>query len=205
MKLYYTPGACSLSPHIVAREAGLPVQLERVDLAARRTETGADFLKINPNGYVPAMRLPNDVVLTEGAAIVQYLADLAPQAGLLPPAGTLARAQVQAQLNYIATELHKLFSPLFRPDADEPSRRQARDTIARKLDYVESVFADGRLYFSGGRLTVADIYLFVVVGWCGPCGIDLSSWPKLGAFMAQVGARPKVQDALRAEGLLAAA
>jgi glutathione S-transferase len=204
VKLYYTPGACSLSPHIVAREAGLPLELERVDLAARRTETGADFLKINPNGYVPAMRLSNDAVLTEGAAIVQYLADLAPQAGLLPPAGTLARAQVQAQLNYIATELHKLFGPLFRQDADDMVRQGARTAIARKLDYVESVFADGRPYFSGGKFSVADIYLFVIVGWCRPCGIDLKPWPKLSAFMALVGIRPKVQEALRAEGLLAA-
>lgn len=202
MKLYYTPGACSLSPHIVAREAGLPLTLERVDLAVRKTESGADYLAVNPNGYVPAMRLANDAVLTEGAAIVQYLADLKPEAGLLPAAGSLARAQVQAQLNFIATELHKHFSPFFAAGAPAEAKDKARATIARRLDYVESVFADGRPYFSGSRFSVSDAYLFVIVGWCRPSGIDLAPWPRVAAFMAQIGARPAVQEAMRAEGLI---
>lgn len=205
MKLYYTPGACSLSPHIVAREIGLPITLERVDLATHRTEHGNDYMAVNPNGYVPAMRMDNDMVLTEGAAIVQFLADLKPEAGLLPPAGTIARAQVQAQLNFIATELHKHFGPLFVPNAPAEAKAQAKAVIARRLDYIESVFADGRPYFSGSRYSVSDIYLFVIVAWCGPFGIDLAPWPKIGAFMGSVGARPRVQEALRAEGLMPAA
>lgn len=203
MKLYYAPGACSLSPHISLREAGVPFDLERVDLASRKTASGEDFSKINPKGYVPALRLDDGEVLTEGAAMVQFIADRHPLAGLAPANGTLERARLQEHLNFIASELHKAFSPLFGAPTEE-AKQVAVANVVRRLDHVERVLGDGRLYLLGERFSVADAYLFTVANWTGPTGIGLDRWPHVAAFVARIAARPSVQAAMRAEGLMAA-
>jgi glutathione S-transferase len=200
MKLYYKPGACSLSPRIVLHEAGIAFDSEKVDLGTKVTETGADFRATNPNGYVPALLLDSGEVLTEGPAIVQYLADQAPEKRLAPPAGSIARYQLVALLNFIATELHKSFSPLFRPDTPEQTRQTARDNLARRFDAVAAQLKNGP-YLMGQDFTVADAYLFTVLRWTVPMQVDLSRWPVLGAYMDRVASRPSVQAALREEGL----
>ncbi|OFX03024.1 MAG: glutathione transferase GstA [Alphaproteobacteria bacterium RIFCSPHIGHO2_12_FULL_66_14] len=204
MKLYYAPGACSLSPHISLREAGVPFDLERVDLASRKTASGEEFSKVNPKGYVPALRLDDGEVLTEGAVMVQFIADRYPAAGLAPANGTLERVRLQEHLNFIASELHKAFSPLFTPSTSEEAKRAAQANVARRLDYFEQLLGDGRLYLLGERFSVADAYLFTVANWTGPTGIGLAKWPNVAAFVARVAARPSVQAAMRAEGLIAA-
>lgn len=204
MKLYYAPGACSLSPHISLREAGAAFDLERVDTKTHRTESGADYLVINPKGYVPALQLDGGEVLTEGAAVVQFIADRHPASGLAPANGSLERARLQEHLNFIASELHKAFTPLFDRSAPEAAKQAAPAAVARRLDHVERLLADGRAFLLGERFSVADAYLFTVASWTGPTGIGLDRWPKLAAFVARVAARPSVQAALRAEGLLAA-
>jgi len=201
MKLYFSPGACSLSPHIVLLETGLAFSAERVDLGKKLTASGADFRSINPNGYVPALELDNGVVLTEGPAIVQYLADLAPQANLLPAVGSVERYQVLGWLNYISTELHKNFSPLFKPDATDDMRANARKMLALRLAHVAGQL-EGRDYLAGNGFSVADAYLFTVLGWTDFVKFSLADWPQLQAFRARIGARPAVQQALRDEGLL---
>jgi glutathione S-transferase len=202
MKLYYSPGACSLSPHIVLREAGLPFDLEKVDLKTKKTETGADFTQVNPKGYVPTLRLDDGQVLTEGPAIVQYLADQRPDSGLAPKAGTFERSRLQEQLNFITTELHKGFSPLFGADTPEAYKTIATEKLRKRFDFLEQQFADERSYLNGDRFTVADAYGFTVLSWGKHVGIDLAGWRHLAAYVARVGARPKVQEALRAEGLV---
>ncbi len=201
MKLYYSPGACSLSPHIVLREAGADFELDRVDFATRKTAGGIDFNQINPKGYVPVLQLDNGEVLTEGAAIVQYLADQNPKAGLAPQAGTLERARLQEHLNYIAAEVHKGFSPLFSKDLDDAGREAAKKKLGQRLDYVEKLFSDGRSFLLGNAFSVADAYLFVVLSWTKPTGIGLEKWPYLQAFVGRVAGREAVQAALKAEGL----
>ena len=201
MKLYYTPGACSLSPHIVLREAGVDFELERVDLAAKTTEAGADFRAINPKGYVPALQLDDGQVLTEGPAIVQYVADSRPDARLAPPAGTLERARVQEHLNFVASELHKSFSPLFSPATSAEAKEAARAKIRQRFDDVERMLSDGRKFLAGDQFTVADAYLFVVAGWARPTELGLASWPHVEAFVNRVGEREAVRAALHAEGL----
>ena len=201
MKLYIKPGACSLSPHIVLREAGVDFDLEQVDLATKKTETGADFRAVNPKGYVPALELDDGAVLTEGAAIVQFIADIHPEAGLAPPAGTLERARVQEHLNFVAAELHKSFSPLFSPASSDDAKETARAKVRQRLDDVERMLADGRPYLTGETFTVADAYLFTIASWARPTGIGLDDWPHVAAFVERVGAREAVQAALRAEGL----
>lgn len=201
MKLYYAPGACSLSPHIVLRELGLQFDLERVDLATKKTATGADFLKINPKGYVPALQFDDGEILTEGAAIVQYLADGKPDARLVPPAGSLSRTRLQEQLNFLASELHKAFTPLFQRNASDETKKAALSNVERRLDLVEQMLADGRPYLMGDAYTVADAYLFVLSGWSKPTGIDLAKWPKLSAFAQRMRQRAAVGAALQAEGL----
>lgn len=201
MKLYYTPGACSLSPHIVLREIGAPFELEPVDLAQKRTESGEDYRRINPNGYVPALRLEDGAVLTEGAAIVQFLADREPQAGLAPPVGSVARAQVQAWLNFIAAELHKAFTPLFSDAAPQEAKASASGEVARRLDYVERELGDGRPYLTGAAFTIADAYLFAVVRWTPKTGFTLDRWPRLKVLVERVAERPAARAALAAEGL----
>ena len=205
MKLYFAPGTCSLSPHIVALEAGIPLTLERVDIrkTPRLTEAGADFAGINPNGYVPALQLTDGSVLTEGAAIVQFLADLKPEAGLIPPAGSPARYRCLAWLNFIATELHKMYSPwLFHPEYGAEAQGVARARIRDRLAQVEAALAQGGPFLMGDTFTVADAYLFTVVGWSNFAKVDLTQFPRLRDFMALVRGRPTVQAALEAEALI---
>ena len=201
MKLFYTPGASSLFPHIVLCELGLPHELEKVDLRSHTTADGGDYYAINPKGYVPALQLDDGQLLTEGPAIVQYLADLKPEAGLLPPAGTLERARVQEWLTFIGTEIHKNFSPLYRPGTSDDWKAAARASLDRRLAFVDQALA-GRDYLVGNRFSVADAYLFTVAGWSRYVQIDLAPWPALAAFQARVAARPAVQTAMQSEGLL---
>lgn len=201
MKLYYSPGACSLSPHIILREIGAPFEIERVDLATRKTESGADYAAINPKGYVPALKLDDGEVLTEGAAIVQYVADQAPQTGLAPAGGTLPRARMQEHLNFIASELHKAFGPLFSANSSDDAKDAAKVNVAHRFDHVEKSLSDGRSYLLGEAFSVADAYLFVVSNWAKPTGIGLEKWPRLAALVERVASRPAAQAAMRAEGL----
>ncbi len=198
MKLYYTPGACSLSPHIVLREAGLTFDLEKVDLAGKKTADGGDYLKVNPKGYVPALGLDTGEVLTEGPAIVQYLADRKPDTGLAPAQGSFERYRLQEWLAFINSELHKSFGALFGP-LPEPSKQAARETIAKRFAYVEQQLA-GKSFLMGNRFTVADAYLFVILSWANDLKIDLA--PNLSAYFKRIAERPKVQEAMRAEGLM---
>ena len=199
MKLFHSPGACSLSPHIVLRELGLPFALEAVDLKTKRTENGADFTAVNPKGYVPALQLDDGEVLTEGAAIVQYLADKYAPGTLAPLAGTVERARLNAHLNFISAELHKAFGPLFNPALAPDAREAAVANIGRKLDVVEKALADGRSYLTGPDFTVADAYLFVVLSWAPHLDVDLARWSNLREFSRRAGARPAVEAAIAAE------
>jgi glutathione S-transferase len=201
MKLYYSPGACSLSPHIVASEAGIPVELEKVDLASHKTESGQDFTTINPKGYVPALRLDDGSVLTEGPAIVQYLADQKPATGLAPAAGTIERYRLQEWLTFIGTELHKSFGTLFNKASSDDAEQMSKANIGKRLSYLNDQLAN-RQFLLGGNFTVADAYAFTIVNWTNFVGIDLKPYPSVAAYMARVGARPKVQETLKAEGLL---
>lgn len=205
MKLFYAAGACSLSPHIVLRELGVPFSLEAVDLKSKRTASGMDFATINPKGYVPALQLDDGEVLTEGSAIVQYLADKYAPGTLAPPTGTVERARLNGHLNFISAELHKAFGPLFNPAINLEARDAAIVNLDRKLDMVEKVFADGRAYLTGSEFSVADAYLFVVLSWTKHFGVDLGRVPSLVAFSQRVLARNAVQAAMTAEGLLEAA
>jgi len=200
MKLYFAPGACSLSPHIVLLEAGLPFSAVRVDLREKKTADGEDFRAINPKGYVPALALDDGTLLTEGTAIVQYLADLAPQAGLLAPVGDVARYKTIGWLSYISSELHKNFSPLFNPAASEDMKAHGRKMLAMRLELVAAQLEQGD-YLEGG-FSVADAYLFTVLGWADFVKLSLADWPVLGAYRARIAARPAVQQAMRDEGLL---
>lgn len=202
MKLYYAPGACSLSPHIALREAGLPVTLEKVDLIAGRTETGADYAAVNPKGYVPALQFDDGSVLTEGAVIARYIADLAPDAALAPKPGSFERVRLEEIMNFVGSELHKAYTPLFLPDTTEEGRTAARARVAKKLAYIEGILADGRSHLLGEQFSVADGYLFTIVNWSESRGVPLDAFPKLRAFMARIGARTSVLEAMRAEGLL---
>ncbi|MGQ0665119.1 MAG: glutathione transferase GstA [Pseudomonadota bacterium] len=201
MRLYFSPGACSLSPHIVLREAGLTFDLEQVDLATKQTKSGADFKAVNPKGQVPALRLDDGQVLTEGPAVVQYIADQRPQSGLAPAAGTMERYHLQAWPNFITSELHKTFSPLFRANTPDEYKKIAKGNLADRFGYLDRHLA-GKTYLMGDRFTVADAYCFTVVGWSNYMNIDLAPWPNLGAYIKRVAARPKVQEAMKAEGLV---
>lgn len=202
MKLFYSPGSCAMSPHIVLSEAGGAYALDRVDLASKTTETGRPLKEINPQDAVPVLLLDNGETLTEGAAIVQYIADQRPEAGLLPPAGTLERARVQQWLNYIATEMHKAHVPLFKADYPQASKDIAIANVKRAYDFVSEALSD-RTYLTGDGFTVADAYLFTIVNWHNFIGLDLSPWPVLVAYQARVAARPAVKKAMHEEGLLA--
>ena len=200
MKLYYSPGACSLSPHIVLCEAGLPHELIKVDLKTKKTEHGDDFNAINPKGYVPTLVTDDGEVLTEGPAIVQYLADLAPAKNLAPAAGTMARVRLQEWLNFISTEVHKGFGSLFRNPLAE-WQEVVRATLAARCAYLARVL-EKQPYLLGEQFSVADAYLFTVLNWSQWVKIDLSPWTALIAYQARVAARPGVQQALKKEGLL---
>ncbi|MHB1180403.1 MAG: glutathione transferase GstA [Sulfuricella sp.] len=201
MKLYYSPGACSLSPHIVLNEGGFTYDTERVDLATGTTETGADYKTINPNGYVPALLLDDGQMLTEGPAIVQYLADRVPEKRLAPPAGTMERYRLIEWLNFISTELHKGFGALFNPQTPEEWKTAVKAQLAQRIGHV-SQRLEGKTYIMGDDFTVTDAYLFTVLGWGKYVGIELSPWPTLTAYLGRVAARPAVQAALKAEGLM---
>jgi glutathione S-transferase len=201
MKLYYSPGACSLSPHIALREAGLPFEAVLASTKTHKLADGTDFYTLNPKGYVPLLELDNGERLSEGPAIVQYIADLAPASGLAPAAGTMARYRLIEWLNFITSELHKGFSPLFNPAMPEEGKAIYRQKLQDRFRWVDSQLA-GRDYLMGDTFTVADAYLFTVSGWGHLVGVDLSGFSHLGAYLGRVRARPAVQDALRAEGFL---
>jgi len=200
MKLYFAPGACSLSPHVVIHEAGLAarVAIEKVDLRGKRTASGADYLTINPKGYVPALVLDDGTVLTEGPAIVQYLADLAPASGLAPANGTVARYQLQSLLNFISSELHKAWGPLWNKSASADVIDAARTTIGRRFTDLEPALATGP-FLMGECFTVADAYLFTVANWGQWTGLDIAQWPWIAAHHARVAERPAIKAAIAAE------
>jgi len=201
MKLYYSPGACSLSPHIVSRELGLAIELTKVDSAAKRTEDGRDYWQINAKGYVPALELDNGEVLTEGPAIVQYLADQRGDTKLAPANGTLGRARLQEMLGYINSEIHKVYSPLFNSKTPAETVQERKEYLRKRYKLLDERLA-GRDYLFGDRFTAADAYLFTVTTWAPYVKFDLSEFPNLVAFQARVAARPAVQEAMKAEGLL---
>jgi len=201
MKLYFFPGACSLSPHIALREAGLPFDLEQVDLKAKTTKSGADYRAINPKGSVPALGLDNGEVLTEAAVIVQYIADRKPEAKLLPAVGTMDRVRVQEWLNYIATEIHKGLGPLFNPNLPAEAKAIMKENLAARFDLL-SKHLEKRSFLHGDVFTVADGYLFTVLGWTKWLEIDLGKWAVLAAYRERIANRPAVQAAMRVEGLL---
>lgn len=198
MKLYFSPGACSLGPHIALREAALSFEAVKVDLRSHKTGAGADFYAINPKGYVPALELDGGGLLTECAAILQYVADQKPAAKLAPAAGTIDRYRLQEWLNFIGTELHKSFSPLFNPATPEAFRETTRERLEKRFAYVEQRLA-GRKFLLGDDFTVADAYLYTVLNWSKGVGIDRAKWPALEAYFTRVGERPAVQAAREAE------
>jgi glutathione S-transferase len=200
MKLYMKPGACSLAAHIALREAGLLFDLVKVDLATKKTEDGRDFLAVNPKGQVPTLELDEGGILTEGAVILQYVADQAPERALIPPPGGLARYHAQEWLNFVGTELHKTFTPLFRPTTPDAFKAIVKDNIAAKFTVLDRHLA-GHRFLMGEEFTVPDAYCFVVAGWAKPMGIDLARWPHLAAYVARIAERPAVRDARAAEGL----
>jgi glutathione S-transferase len=200
-KLYYSPGACSLSPHIVLREAGLPFDLVLASTKTHKLADGTDYYGINPKGYVPLLELDDGQRLSEGPVIVQYIADQAPATQLAPAAGTMARYRVMEWLNFITSELHKGFSPLFNPATPEDYKPLVRTRLAERFAWVNSQL-EGRAYLMGDTFTVADAYLFTVAGWGKYVGVDISGLANLSAYMGRVAARPAVQEALKAEGLL---
>lgn len=202
MKLYYAPAACSLAPHIVAEELALPVTLIKVDTASKRTEHGEDFLAINPKGYVPALQLDDGTLLTEGPVISQYLADLKPDAGLMPAVGSAARYQLQSHLGYINSELHKSFSPLFATTTHPETRAERAAYLQKRYTYIESILAKTP-FLGGDRFSIADAYLFVVTNWAKFVKLDLSAFPSIEDFQQRVAARESVQRAMRKEKLIA--
>jgi glutathione S-transferase len=205
LTLYYSPAACSLAPHIVAREAGLEIELVEVDLATRTLKDGSDFHAINPRGYVPALRLADGTVLTEVASLVQYLADLAPKAALAPAAGTLERVKLQAWLTFISSELHRMFSPwLWHKDTAESTVRSARARIATRFTELDSVLS-AQPFLMGEHFSVADAYAFAIVNWSNFLSIDLGAYPALAAYMQRIAQRPAVKQAMISERLIKAA
>ncbi|HEX7439011.1 MAG TPA: glutathione transferase GstA [Caldimonas sp.] len=201
MKLYYSPGACSLSPHIVLREAGLAFEAVLASTKTHKLQDGTDYYTINPKGYVPLLELDNGERLSEGPAIVQYIADQAPAKNLAPANGTMARYRLQEWLNFITSELHKGFSGLFNPAMPEEAKGLMRTRVAERLKWVDGQLAQ-KLYLTGDTFSVADAYLFTVTNWTKFVGIDISGLANLTAYMARVAARPAVQEAMKAEGLL---
>jgi glutathione S-transferase len=201
MKLYYSPGACSLSPHIVLRESGLPFTPVLASTKTHQLADGTDYYTINPLGYVPLLELDDGQRLHEGPAIVQYIADQVPAKQLAPAAGTMARYRLMEWLNFVTSELHKGFSPLFSKDFPEEGKAILRKKLGERLSWVNQQL-EGKQYLMGDNFTVADAYLFTVAGWGKYVGVDISGLPHLSAYMARVAARPAVQEAMKAEGLL---
>jgi glutathione S-transferase len=201
MKLYYSPGACSLSPHIVLREAGLAFEPVLADLRAHKLKDGTDYYGISPKGYVPLLELDNGERLSEGPAIIQYIADQVPAKKLAPANGTMARYRLQEWLNFITSELHKGFSPLFNPAMPEEGKALSRAKLGERFKWVDAQL-EGKNYLMGADFSVADAYLFVISTWAGHVGVDITGLAKLSAYRERVAARPAVQEAMKAEGLL---
>lgn len=201
MKLYFKPGACSMAPHIALRETGYVFDLERVDLARHQTTSGEDFLRINPKGYVPALRLDDGSILTECTVMLQYIADHMPASGLAPKAGTMERYRLMEWLNFLATEVHKPFSPFFNPKAPQEIKDYNLRLLMRRLEFLAG-HINGRQYLMDDRFTVADIYLFTLLNWCNLHGVDLAQWPALKDYMTRIAARPSVRETMKAEGLI---
>jgi glutathione S-transferase len=200
MKLYYSPGACSLSPHIALREAGIAFEPVLASTKSHKLQDGTDYYGINPLGYVPMLELDDGTRLREGPAIVQYIADLAPTKNLAPAAGTLSRYRLQEWLTFIGTEMHKTYSPFFNPAMPDEAKAVFKSKLQSRYEWLDRELA-GKEYLMGDHFTVADGYLFTVTNWAKPVGIDLSPYPNVQAWHSRVGARPKVQEALKAEGL----
>lgn len=201
MKLYYSPGACSLSPHIVLHESGLAHEAVRASTKTHKLDDGSDYYAINPKGYVPLLELDDGQRLTEGPAIVQYIADQVPEKKLVAPAGTMPRYRQMEWLTFIGTEVHKGFSPLFNPAMPDEAKKLARDKVISRLTWVDEQLA-GKDYLMGDAFSVPDAYLFTVANWTKPLGLDISGLKNLGAFMDRVAARPAVQKAMKHEGLI---
>lgn len=200
MKLYYSPGACSLAIHIALNEGGFSFEKEQVDLASKKTASGGDFTAINPNGYVPALELDNGEVLTEVAVILGYLADQVPERQLAPALGGMERYRLQEKLNFITTELHKGYGSLFHPAMPEDWKGQVKQGLGRRLGYIAAQL-EGKSYLMGDNFSIADAYLYTVLSWSGLLKVDLSPWPILGNYAQRVAERPAVQAAMQAEGL----
>lgn len=198
MKLYYATGTCALSPHIALLESGQKFELQKVDIRAKKLTDGSDYLRINPKGYVPALETDDGKILTEGPVLVQYIADRKPESGIAPAAGTFERYQLQEWLNFISTEIHKQFSPLFNPSLSQEAKEYNRGNLTRRFEYLNKLL-EGRKFLFSDRFTVADGYLYTVLNWAKPMGFDLARWPALAAYHAGIGARPKVQEAVNAE------
>lgn len=201
MKLYYKPGACSLASHIMLHEVGNPFTIEAVDTDAGQTESGLDYRQINANGYVPSLEIEEGANLTEGVAILQYIADNNAERAYSPAPGSLERARLQQFLNYAAAELHKAWGPLFANGSTDAEKAAAQTKVRQKLDYLEQVLSDGREYLVDNQFSVADAYTFVLVFWTNFKAIDLNTWPTLSDYVARIAARPATQAALKAEGL----
>jgi len=204
MKLYYAPGACSMAAHIVLAESGMPYSITRVNLKDKTTETGEDYMQINPKGYVPCVRLDNGALIGENTALLGYLGELRPTAGLMPQSGTIENYRVREWLGFVSSEMHKNCSPFFRPDTPEATLQAQREILRKRLAYLETELA-GKSYLTGQAFTSADAYLFVVLNWFGHVGIDLAAYPNVKAFHARVAARAAVQQVMKDEGLLKAA
>lgn len=202
MKLFYAPGACSLAPHIALLEAQLPFSLEKVDLKTKTTGSGGDYAAINGKGYVPALELDDGQVLTEGPAIMQYVADRKPAAGLAPATGTIERYQLQEWLNFISAEIHKLMGSMFNPAQTPEWKEAVKGILSRRLDWLSNQLAISKRYLMGEQFTVADAYLFTILGWAPLVGFDLGRWPVIQQYAARVGQRPLVVEAMRQEGLV---
>lgn len=200
MRLYFAPGTCSLATHITLRELGLEFELKRADIKTKKLVDGADFLAVNSKGMVPVLELDDGQVLTEGVVIMQYVADQKPESGLLPRTGTLERYRVLEWLNYITSEVHKTFSPLWNPNADPKVKQYFQAQLDNRLKWVESRLA-GKKFLTGDTFTIADAYLYTVINWAYFLGFGLDAWPVLKEYHARVTARPSVQAALEAEGL----
>jgi glutathione S-transferase len=201
MKLYYSPGTCSLASHITLYETGLPFEIDRLIKTTKMTVGGENYMQVNPKGYVPAIKLDDGRILTENAAVLQYIADQKPDSGLAPQAGTMERYRLQEWLTFISSEIHKSFSPMFNKDTAEEVKSYARNMLGKRLIHAETQLAN-KLHLMGDHFTVADAYFFVVMNWSKIVGFDLAPYPHIKEYMTRVAARPAVQAAMKAEGLL---
>jgi len=201
MKLYYYPGACSMAVHIALREAGIPFDLEKVDLAKHQTADGKDFYKINPKGYVPALRLDDGQVLTEDAVLLQYVADQKPASSLAPKAGTMERYRLMEWLNFISSEVHKTLGALFNPKITPEWKNNQVALFSRRCDFLVQQLG-GKPYLTGDKFTIADAYLFTILGWANFFKLDMSKWPALTDYAGRIATRPAVKEAMKAEGII---